>query len=67
MIHGIVSTLSIAAFGVFAARAGNLLRLPFIRRKACDDARSAASVWSFNSDAAQPEKTWLNVQRHGTC
>jgi hypothetical protein len=65
MIHGILSTLSIAAFGLFAARAGDLLHIPF--RKTCDDTQANSSVWSFNADAAQPQKTWLNVQRHGTC
>ena len=67
MVHGIFSTLSIAAFGLLAARAGNLLRVPFARRKPCDNTKSGSSVWSFNAGAAQPEKTWLNVQRHGTC
>jgi len=67
MAHGIFSTLSIAALGLFAARAGDLLRLPFIRRNSCDNEQSISSVWSFNGDAAQSEKTWLNVQRHGTC
>jgi len=67
MAHGILSTLSIAAFGLFAARAGSLLSLPILRRGACDDAGSTSSVWSFNADASQSEKTWLNVQRHGTC
>ena len=65
MIHGIISTLSIAAFGIFAAKAGDLLRLPVIRRKSCDDKQS--SVWSFKAEAAQSQKTWLNVQRQGTC
>lgn len=65
MVHGILSTLSIAAFGLFAAKAGDLLRLP--SRKSCDDTQPGSSVWSFNSDAAQSQKTWLNVQRHGSC
>ena len=67
MVHGIISTLSIAAFGFFAARAGDLLRIPLLRRKPCYNAQSGSSVWSFHANAAQPEKTWLNVQRHGTC
>lgn len=67
MIHGILSTLSIAAFGITAARASDLLRLSFLHRKSCEDSQSNSSVWSFNGDAAQSEKTWLNVQRHGTC
>jgi len=67
MTHGIISTLSIAVFGIFAAKAGDLLRVPFLRRKSCDDTQATSSVWSFNADASQSEKTWLNVQRHGTC
>lgn len=65
MIHGIISTLSVAAFGIFAAKAGDHLRVPVIRRKSCDDKQS--SVWSFKAEAAQSKKTWLNVQRQGTC
>lgn len=67
MTHGIVSTLSIAAFGLLAARAGDLLRLPFLRRVACNDAQASSSVWRFDGDAAQSHKTWLNVQRDRTC
>ncbi|WP_109488199.1 hypothetical protein [Occallatibacter savannae] len=67
MVHSILSTLSVAAFGILAARAGDLLRRPSIRSKSCDDPQSTSSVWSYQAEAAQPEKTWLNVQRHGTC
>jgi hypothetical protein len=51
MVHGIISTLSIAAFGLLAARAGNLLRLPTFRRRSCDDAQAGSSVWNFNAGA----------------
>ena len=67
MVHGIISTLFTAAFGLLAARAGNLLRLPTFRRRSCDDTQAGSSVWNFNAGAAQSQKTWLNVQRHGTC
>jgi len=67
MIHGIVATLSIAAFGLFAARVGDLRRVSFLRRSSCDETRSTSYVWSFNADAAQSQRTWLNVRRHGTC
>lgn len=67
MTHGIISTLSITAFGLFAAKAGDLLRSTFVRRKPCDDTQPGSSVWRFNANASRSEKTWLNVQRHGTC
>ena len=65
--HGIVSTLSIVAFGLLAARAGDLLRVRFLPKSACDDAQSNSSVWRFDGDAARSEKTWLNVQRDRMC
>lgn len=67
MTHGIISTLSVAVLGLLAARAGDLLRLPFLRRAACNDTQSISSVWRFDGDAAQSDKTWLNVQRDRTC
>lgn len=67
MTHGILSTLSIAAFGLIAARAGDLFRIPIFRRKPCDDTDSKGAAWSYKAGAVQPEGAWLRVQRHGTC
>lgn len=67
MTHGILFTLSIAAFGLFAARAGDLFRVPLFGRKPCDDTDSKGAAWSYKPDAAPPEGAWLKVQRRGTC
>lgn len=67
MTHGIVSTLSIAALALFAARAGDVFRIPLFRRKPCDGPPSKGAAWKYKSDAAQQERAWLRVQRHGTC
>ena len=67
MTHGILFTLSIAALGLFAARTGDLFRIPLFRRKPCDDTDSKGAAWSYKADAAQQEGAWLRVQRHGTC
>ncbi len=67
MTHAIFSTLSIAAVAVFAARAGDLLRIPPFNRKPCDDTDSKGTAWRYKADAAQQESAWLRVHRHGTC
>jgi hypothetical protein len=67
MTHSILSTLSIAAFGLFAARAGDLLRVPFFRRKPCDDATSKGAAWSYEADAVQSQNTWKPVRLYGSC
>lgn len=65
MTHIIVSTLSIAALALFAARAGDLTSL--FSRKPCDDTHSKGGAWEYKSDAAHQEGAWLRVHRHGTC
>jgi hypothetical protein len=67
MTHSILSTLSIAAFGLFAAKASDLLRLPFLRRKACSDSESKGAAWSYQADEATQQDTWVRVHSHGTC
>jgi hypothetical protein len=67
MLHIIFPALSAAALGLFAAKVGDVFRTALIRRRDCDETQTKGSVWSFNGDAAQPERTWLKVQRHGTC
>ena len=67
MIHGIFSAIPVAALGLFAARAADLFRTPLIRRPGCDDAQQSTSVWSYKSDAVQPERSWVPVTRQGTC
>jgi hypothetical protein len=67
MVHGILSTLSVAALGMFAAKAADIFRSPLLRRPSCDDTQSRGSAWSYRSNAVQPERAWLRVTRHGTC
>ena len=67
MTHGIVSTLSIAVLAISAARASDLFRFSLFSRKPCDDTHSKGAAWKFKSDAAQQERAWLRVHRHGTC
>jgi hypothetical protein len=68
MTQGIGSTLSIAALALFAARASDLFRrIPLFSRKPCDDIPSKGAAWKYKADAAQQERAWLRVHRHGTC
>jgi hypothetical protein len=67
MTHSIISTLSVAAVALFAARAGDAFRTALFTRKPCDDTHSKGAAWSYKADAAQQEGAWLRVHRHGTC
>lgn len=67
MTHGILSTLSIAVFGLVAARAGDIFRTSLFRRKPCDESHSKGAAWSYQADATQSQNTWLPVRPHGTC
>ena len=66
MTHGIVSTLSIAALAMFAARGGELFRISLFR-KPCYDTDSKGAAWKYKAGAAQQKGAWLRVHRHGTC
>lgn len=67
MTHGILSTLSIAVFGILAARAGDRLYIPFVRRKPCDETSSKGAAWRYKAEAAQGERTWLPIRSDRTC
>jgi hypothetical protein len=67
MTQGIISTLSVAALALFAARAADLFRVSRFSRKPCDDTHSTGAAWRYKADAAQQESAWLRVHRHGTC
>jgi hypothetical protein len=59
----------IAAAGValVAARAGDRLRLPSLRRKRCADAEQKAVVWSYSPSSNSNSDAWRPVVRHGKC
>jgi hypothetical protein len=60
----------IAAAGValVAARAGDRLRLPSLRRKRCADAERKAVVWSYNRSRNNANSdAWRPVVRKGDC
>ncbi|HEY1577144.1 MAG TPA: hypothetical protein VGF82_08750 [Terracidiphilus sp.] len=67
MTHGIISTLSIAAFGLLAARGADLFRSLRIRRKPCSEAPAGGGAWSYNPEAAPQKGGWLRVGPQGTC
>jgi hypothetical protein len=67
MTHSIISTLSVAALALFAARAGDSFRIPLFSRKPCDDTDSKGAAWEFRPEAPQQKAAWLKVQGHGTC
>jgi hypothetical protein len=67
MTHSIISTLSVAALALFAARAGDSFRIPLFRGKPCDNTPSKGAAWKYEADAAQQERAWLRVHRQGTC
>ena len=67
MVHGIISTLAVAVFGLVAPRLGDLLQFPLTRKNNCEESNMRGGVWSYNAEAAQQEGAWLRVQRHGTC
>lgn len=67
VVHGILPTLAIAAVGMFAARMGDLLLAPFIRRKPCDKEQASRVAWSYNADSANQEGAWQPVQPHAGC
>jgi hypothetical protein len=67
MTQGILSTLTIAALGLIAAKAGDLLRIPLFRGTPCEDTHSKGAAWSYDANTAQQKGGWLRVQRNGTC
>ena len=67
MAHGIISTLSVAALGLLAARASDLFRIPLSRRNSCDEKSNGGGAWTFDGEAAQQKGAWLKVGREGTC
>ena len=66
-MQDILSTLSVAALGLFGAKLGDRFRFPFIPRDPCDRTQSTGVVWSYKAEAAQQESAWRQVGPHGTC
>ncbi len=61
MTHSIVATLSVAAFGLLAARIGDLFRSPFFARKPCDSSHVSRVAWSYESKGEQQSGEWRRV------
>jgi len=59
MTHGIMSTISVAALGLFAARAADFFRIPASRRKECDKAPRRGGAWRFSAEATQQQRSWV--------
>jgi hypothetical protein len=59
--------IAAAAVALFAARAGDRLRVPFSRRNACEDAEESAVVWSYHPDRTAQSDAWRPVTRTGSC
>ena len=67
MTHGIISTLAIAAFGLFAARGADFFRNLRIRREPCSEPHTGGGAWSYSPEAAPQKGGWLRVGPQGTC
>jgi hypothetical protein len=60
--------IAAAAVALFAARAGDKLRVPFLKRNPCADAARKAVVWSYNSKSSSNGlDAWQPVTRTGNC
>lgn len=67
MTHGFLATFAIAAVGLFAARLGDFLLSPFLRRKPCDNEPVSRVAWSYNAESTNQEGAWQRVQPHEAC
>jgi hypothetical protein len=67
-------TLVVAALGLSAARAGDLLRSPLFERNPCA-ANTSAVVWEYEATPREPRGSaremqpgaWSPVRRSGSC
>ena len=58
--------IAAAAVALFAAKAGDRLRVPF-KRNRCEDAEQKAVVWSYNPEPGTAKSAWRPVMRGGAC
>ena len=69
MAFAFLPEIAAAAVALFAAKAGDKLRIPFLKRNPCADAERKAVVWSYtpaNGDNKGID-AWQPVTRTGTC
>jgi hypothetical protein len=60
--------IAAAAVALFAARAGDKLRIPFSSRARCEEAQQKAVVWSYDpSRSNTTSDAWQPVVRPGSC
>lgn len=69
MAFAILPEVAAAAVALFAAKAGDKLRVPFSKRNPCADAEQKAVVWNYSPtrDDNDESDTWRPVIRTGTC
>lgn len=64
MAHSLLATSAVVMIGFLAARIGDRLRTPLVKKNRCPDAH----VWSYNLDASQSQDAWLPVRpAQGPC
>lgn len=67
-------TIVVAALGLFAAKAGDLLRTPLFEPRPCAD-KTSAVVWAYEAVSARRRVAgramrpgaWIPVRRSGSC
>jgi hypothetical protein len=61
--------IAAAAVALFAAKAGDKLRVPFLKRSDCADAERKAVAWSYEPTNGNNTRldAWRPVTRTGTC
>ena len=67
MSLAILPEIAAAAVALVAARAGDHLRIPFLRSSRCEDAEQKAVVWSYNPSSNSNSDSWRPVTRTGSC
>jgi hypothetical protein len=69
MAFAFLPEVAAAAVALFAAKAGDKLRVPFSKRNPCADAEQKAVVWSYNPTRGDNDvlDTWRPVTRTGSC
>jgi hypothetical protein len=67
MSFAILPEIAAAAVALVAARAGDRLRVPFLRSNRCKGAEQKAVVWSYNPSHNNSSDAWRPVVRHGQC
>ena len=67
MSLAILPEIAAAAVALVAARAGDHLRIPFLRSNRCEEAEQKAVVWSYDPSHNNNSDAWRPVVRRGEC